>query len=79
MNAAPSCPGRRRAPRKRITAGETVTDTGTDFGLAVVSEVSDGMVPCLFDETGTATRIPMPDYDAGVWHAFVPALAAGQT
>ena len=25
------------------------------------------MVPCLFDETGTATRIPMPDYDAGVW------------
>jgi glycogen operon protein len=49
---------------------------GTNF--AVASGVADGMVLCLFDETGAETQIPMRDYDAGVWHAFVPGIGAGQ-
>jgi pullulanase/glycogen debranching enzyme len=33
---------------------------------------------CLFDESGTETRIPLPGRDAGVWHGRVDGLQAGQ-
>ncbi|MGD0609053.1 MAG: glycogen debranching protein GlgX, partial [Streptosporangiaceae bacterium] len=33
---------------------------------------------CLFDEGGAETRIPLRDHDAGLWHAFVPGIGAGQ-
>ena len=36
------------------------------------------MLLCLFDEQGAETRIPMPDRDGDVWHAFVPGVGAGQ-
>jgi isoamylase len=57
-------------PGSEFPLGATVTGTGTNF--AVASEVADGMLLCLFDETGAETQIPMRDYDAGVWHVFVP-------
>jgi isoamylase len=64
-------------PGSQFPLGATVTGKGTNF--AVASGVADGMLLCLFDETGThETRIPMRDYDAGVWHAFVPGVGAGQ-
>jgi isoamylase len=44
----------------------------------VASGVADGMLLCLFDEDGAETQIPLRDYDAGVWHAFVPGIGAGQ-
>ena len=56
--------------------GATVRDGGTNF--AVASGMADGMLLCLFDEQGTETRIPMPDRDGGVWHAFLPGVGAGQ-
>jgi isoamylase len=56
--------------------GATVRDGGTNF--AVASGMADGMLLCLFDEEGAETRIPMPDRDGGVWHAFVPGVGAGQ-
>jgi glycogen operon protein len=56
--------------------GATVRDGGTNF--AVASGIADGMLLCLFDEQGAETRIPMPDRDGGVWHAFVPGAGAGQ-
>ena len=56
--------------------GATVRDGGTNF--AVASGMADGMLLCLFDEQGAETRIPMPDRDGGVWHAFVPGVGAGQ-
>ena len=34
--------------------------------------VADGMLLCLFDDGGAETQIPLLDYDAGVWHGFVP-------
>ena len=36
------------------------------------------MVLCLFDEAGAETQIPLRDYDAGVWHGFVPGVGPGQ-
>ena len=36
------------------------------------------MLVCLFDSGGAETQIPLLDYDAGVWHGFVPGAAALQ-
>ena len=63
-------------PGSEFPLGATVTATGTNF--AVASGVADGMLLCLFDETGAETRIPIRDRDAGVWHVFVPGAGAGQ-
>jgi isoamylase len=66
----------RTLPGSQFPLGATVTATGTNF--AVASGVADGVLLCLFDETGTETQIPIQDCDAGVWHVFVPGVAAGQ-
>jgi isoamylase len=63
-------------PGSEFPLGATVYPTGTNF--AVASGVADGMTLCLFDETGTEAQIPMTDYDAEVWHVFVPGVGAGQ-
>jgi isoamylase len=63
-------------PGTEFPLGATVTGSGTNF--AVASGVADGMLLCLFDQAGAETRIPMRDYDAGVWHVFVPGVGAGQ-
>ena len=34
---------------------------------------------CLFgDASGDEVRVPLPDYDDGVWHGFVPGVGPGQ-
>jgi glycogen operon protein len=63
-------------PGSQFPLGATVLAGGTNF--AVASGVADGMVLCLFDAAGAETQIPLHDYDAGVWHAFVPGAGAGQ-
>jgi isoamylase len=63
-------------PGSQFPLGATVTGTGTNF--AVASGVADGMLLCLFDETGAETQIPIGDCDADVWHVFVPDVGAGQ-
>ncbi len=63
-------------PGSQFPLGATVRDAGTNF--AVSSAVADGMLLCLFDEVGVETQIPLRDYDAGVWHAFLPGIGAGQ-
>jgi isoamylase len=63
-------------PGSPFPLGATPGDGGTNF--AVASGVADAMTLCLFDDTGTETQIPLPDYDAGVWHGFVPGAGAGQ-
>jgi glycogen operon protein len=62
-------------PGTEFPLGATAGEGGTNF--AVASDVADGMLLCLFDQAGTETQIPMRDYDAGVWHAFVPGAGAG--
>jgi glycogen operon protein len=63
-------------PGDPFPLGATVCEGGTNF--AVASASADGMVLCLFDQAGTETRIPISDYDADVWHVFVPGVRAGQ-
>jgi isoamylase len=63
-------------PGSQFPLGATVGDGGTNF--AVASGTADAMMLCLFDEAGAETQIPLRDYDAGVWHAFVPGVGAGQ-
>ena len=69
-------PAARTLSGSEFPLGATVSGIGTNF--AVASCVADGMLLCLFDETGTETRIPMQDRDADVWHVFVPGVGAGQ-
>src|SRR4029078_13473754 len=62
--SAPALPG------NPFPLGATVRDGGTNF--AVASSAADGILLCLFDAGGTETQIPLLDYDAGVWHGFLP-------
>jgi isoamylase len=66
----------RALPGSPFPLGATAAKDGTNF--AVVSGVADAMTLCLFDDAGTETRIPLEDYDAGVWHGFVPGVGPGQ-
>jgi isoamylase len=63
-------------PGSQFPLGATPVEGGTNF--AVASGAADGMLLCLFDEDGAETQIPLRDYDAGVWHGFVPGIGAGQ-
>jgi isoamylase len=63
-------------PGNPFPLGATADEAGTNF--AVASGVADGMVLCLFDEAGMETQLQLRDYDAGVWHAFVPGIRPGQ-
>jgi isoamylase len=63
-------------PGREFPLGATTSAEGTNF--AVASSVANGMVLCLFDDHGAETQIPIRDYDAGVWHVFVPGVTAGQ-
>jgi len=68
--------GTEALPGSQFPLGATPDDGGTNF--AVASSVAEAMVLCLFDETGAETQIPLKDYDAGVWHGFVPGVGHGQ-
>ena len=73
--------GSPQAPLKSLPGqprplGATPRDGGTNF--AVASSVADGVTLCLFDTSGSETRVPLLEYDAGVWHGFVPGVRAGQ-
>ena len=63
-------------PGSPFPLGATSRDGGVNF--AVASEVADGVELCLFDEAGAETRLPLQEYDAGVWHGFVPGIGPGQ-
>ena len=63
-------------PGTPFPLGATVRRGGTNF--AVASRVADRVDLCLFDESGAEDRVSLRDFDAGVWHAFVPGIEAGQ-
>ena len=75
--AQPATVGRAPAlPGRPFPLGATVRDGGTNF--AVEAATADSMLVCLFDEGGAESQIPLLDYDAGVWHGFLPGVGAGQ-
>ncbi|MGI8449540.1 MAG: glycogen debranching protein GlgX [Streptosporangiaceae bacterium] len=64
-------------PGTPFPLGATVRGDGTNF--AVASGVADRVDLCLFDETVVETaRVSLRDFDAGVWHGFLPGAGAGQ-
>ena len=63
-------------PGRPFPLGATPQDGGTN--VAVASEVADGVLLCVFDPDGTEYQVPLAEYDAGVWHAFVPGMGPGQ-
>ena len=56
--------------------GATWDGWGTNFAL--FSEVADRVELCLFDETGTETRVALTEMDGFVWHGYLPAISPGQ-
>jgi glycogen operon protein len=71
LRRAPALPG------SRFPLGATVVEGGTNF--AVAAGDADGvLLVCLFDGDGVENQIPLLEYDAGVWHGFVPEVTAGQ-
>jgi glycogen operon protein len=62
--------------------GATVLAGGTNFAVVADGAITDGGEPpvllCLVDESGAERRIPLLQRTAGVWHVFVPGVAAGQ-
>ncbi len=63
-------------PGSQFPLGATPLAGGTNF--AVSSSVADGMLLCLFDENGNERQLALADFDAGVWHGFVPGVGPGQ-
>jgi isoamylase len=76
MTAVADARAAQALPGSQFPLGATPADGGTNF--AVASGVADAVTLCLFDDAGTETQIPLPDYDAGVWHGFVPGVGPGQ-
>jgi isoamylase len=66
----------RALPGNPFPLGATPRDGGTNF--AVASSIAERVILCLFDEAGNETRTELPEYDAGVWHGFVPGAGPGQ-
>jgi glycogen operon protein len=56
--------------------GATYDGVGTNF--AVFSEIADSVELCLFDDEGVETRVALPEYDAFVWHGYLPDVGPGQ-
>ncbi len=63
-------------PGRSFPLGAHLRDGGVNF--AVASEAADEVILCVFDDAGAETQVPLREYDAGVWHGFVPGLTAGQ-
>jgi glycogen operon protein len=62
--------------------GATVLPGGTNFAVVADGRITDGGEPpvllCLVDDAGSERRIPLRQRTAGIWHAFVPGVGAGQ-
>jgi isoamylase len=63
-------------PGEEFPLGATPSASGTNF--AVASSVAQGVVLCLFDDSGAEHRVPLRECDAGIWHGFVAGVGPGQ-
>ncbi|HTT53681.1 MAG TPA: glycogen debranching protein GlgX [Streptosporangiaceae bacterium] len=76
MTAVPGRPAVDELPGSAFPLGATPGQGGTNF--AVATGIADAVTLCLFDGAGRETQVPLRDYDAGVWHGFVPGVGPGQ-
>jgi len=63
-------------PGEPYPLGASFDGIGTSF--AVVSEVAEGIEVCLLDDQGGEERVELPETEGGVWHGYLPDVAAGQ-
>jgi len=63
-------------PGAAYPLGSTFDGTGTNFAL--FSEIADRVELCLFDDDLVETRIPIQEFDAFVWHIYLPGVKPGQ-
>ncbi|MEX1297281.1 MAG: glycogen debranching protein GlgX [Candidatus Limnocylindrales bacterium] len=56
--------------------GATVDGSGTNF--AVFSRVAERVELCLFDASGTETRLDLPRMTGFTWHGYLPGVGTGQ-
>ncbi|OBG67193.1 MULTISPECIES: glycogen debranching protein GlgX [unclassified Mycobacterium] len=63
-------------PGRAYPLGATYDGAGTNF--AVFSEVAERVELCLFDAEGTESRVPLPEIDGYIWHAYIPNIEPGQ-
>ncbi len=63
-------------PGRAYPLGATYDGTGTNFAL--FSEVADFVELCLFDESGTETRVRLDEVDGFVHHGYLPGVGPGQ-
>jgi glycogen operon protein len=63
-------------PGSPYPLGATFDGQGTNFAL--FSEGAERVELCLFDEDGTEERVPLTEFDAFVWHGFLPSVQPGQ-
>jgi glycogen operon protein len=69
------------APGDRFLLGSAVRKDGAGVNFSVYSGVAESVTVCLFDGpdgTGAEHRVRLDNYDAGVWHGFIPGVRAGQ-
>jgi isoamylase len=66
-------------PGAPFPLGATPRPGGTNFAIA--TEVADAVELCLVTPAADGhrheRRLPLPEYDAGVWHGFVPGVGPG--
>jgi isoamylase len=69
------------APGDRFILGSQVRKDGAGVNFSVYSGTAESLTVCLFDGpdgTGAEHRVRLDNYDAGVWHGFIPGVQAGQ-
>jgi isoamylase len=65
----------RALPGHIAPLGATPMAGGTNFAVASGADAVD---LCLFDGAGVERRVALTEYDAGVWHGFLPGVGPGQ-
>jgi isoamylase len=62
-------------PGQPFPLGASPMDGGTN--IAVASEIAEGVQVCVWGPDGGERRLALLEYDAGVWHGFVPGMLPG--
>jgi isoamylase len=62
-------------PGSMFPLGATPSRGGTNFAVA---SGADAARLCLFEDGSGETQVELTEYDAGVWHGFVPGVGPGQ-
>ncbi len=63
-------------PGSPYPLGAAFDGGGTNF--AIFSEVAERIELCLFDDTGTETRVDLPERNGLIWHGYLPQIVPGQ-